>query len=197
MKPMMIAALLIATSIRGAIALDSGESQSFTAQEPGGEQSVSTQQVGGERFAAVSVGAGQGLRAVVSNVVVPAAGAEIEACPVLVRFFGADGKLVGQAQTVQLMPGQSSSVSAPLVAALTRAVVSIVDFTDPHRMCAVRTSLELFDAHSGNAIAVITAGRCIGNGRCSTSMVAPTTPAAGKSTKARHRAKAASEPKSH
>ena len=81
----------------------------------------------GALFAAVSVTNGQGVRAIISNVLAPANGAHLAPCQVQVSFFGADGSLIGNATTVQLKPGESTSVPASHPSKLVRAVVSAGD----------------------------------------------------------------------
>ena len=66
----------------------------------------------GAGFAAMSLTKDQGMRAIVSNVLAPANGTHLAPCQVQVRFFGADGSLIGDATTVQLKAGESTSVSA-------------------------------------------------------------------------------------
>src|SRR6266481_2627941 len=90
---------------------------------------------GGERFPAVSLIDGQGVRVVLSNVLVPAAGTTPSECPVLVRFFGADGTLIGDARTVRLKPGASVSVPAAPSSGLVRAIVSVTaDASNPNKI---------------------------------------------------------------
>jgi hypothetical protein len=92
-------------------------------------------------FAAVSLTDGQGARAIISNVLVPANGGHLAPCQVQVSFFGADGSHIGNAKTVQLKAGESASVPASQPSKLVRAVVSI-DVVDPAKLCALRTRME-------------------------------------------------------
>src|SRR5947207_7856813 len=56
----------------------------------------------GERFAPLTLIAGQGLSAAVSNVLIPKQAGAQTACPVEVRFFAADASLIA-AQSLQLL----------------------------------------------------------------------------------------------
>jgi hypothetical protein len=103
----------------------------------------------GARFAAMSLTKDQGMRAVVSNVVAPANGTHLAPCQVQVRFFGADGSLIGDATTVQLKAGESTSVSASNPSKLLRARVNIGDVGDTAKLCLLKTSVEIFDVQTG------------------------------------------------
>jgi len=121
------------------------------------------------RFAAMSLNSGQGARAIVSNVLAPANGSQLAPCQVQVSFFGADGSLIGKATTAQLKAGESISVPAQNPSKLLRAVVSIGDVVDPAKVCALRTSVEIFDVETGMTF-VSVAGEFIGsNSECSVS----------------------------
>src|SRR5258708_31144474 len=102
----------------------------------------------GARFAAMSLTNGQGMRAVISNVLAPTNGTRLAPCQVQVSFFDADGSLIGNATTVQLKAGESTSVPASNPSKLVRAVVSIGDVVDPAKVCALRTSVEIFDVQT-------------------------------------------------
>ena len=106
----------------------------------------------GARFAAITQVDGQGVRAVVSNVLAPA---QLAPCKVQVSFFGADGSLIGQATKVELRAGESTSLSASNPSKLVRAVASIGDVADPARMCALRTNLEMFDVRTNSTLASV------------------------------------------
>jgi uncharacterized cupredoxin-like copper-binding protein len=128
---------------------------------------------GGERFAAVNLGEGQNLRAVVSNVLIPDAATTPAACPVVVQFFGADGSLVGSAKTVDLNPGTSASVAAKSESGMLRAIVSVhadasnpSEVADPGGICAIRTTEEVFHRGSGQTLQAIPSVECLGNGAC-------------------------------
>jgi hypothetical protein len=100
----------------------------------------------GERFPAVTIIAGQGVAANVSNVLIPPPAA---ACPVAVSFFAGDGTQIGSTQNIELKPGATASVTASAPApGLVRAIVSIAD-TSRAQNCALKTDLEVFDATSG------------------------------------------------
>jgi hypothetical protein len=101
------------------------------------------------RFAAMSLTGGQGARAIVSNVLAPANGTELAPCQVQVSFFGADGSLIGKPTTAQLKAGESISVPASNPSKLVRVVVSISEVVDPAKVCALRTSVEIFDVQTG------------------------------------------------
>jgi hypothetical protein len=87
------------------------------------------------RFAAMSLVEGQGVRAIVSNVLALANGTHHAPCQVQVSFFGADGSLIGKATTVLLKAGESTSVPASNPSKLVRSIVSIGDVVDPAK-CA-------------------------------------------------------------
>src|ERR1700676_64767 len=126
----------------------------------------------GARFAAMSLTSGQGARAIVSNVLAPANGTQLAPCQVQVSFFGADGSLIGKATTVQLKAGESISVPTSNPSNLVRAVVSIGDVVDPAKVCALRTSVEIFDVQTGTTFATVSGESISSNSECSVS-VAP------------------------
>jgi hypothetical protein len=103
----------------------------------------------GARFAAMSLAKDQGMRAIVSNVLAPAIGTHLAPCQVQIRFFGADGSLIGEATTVQLKAGESTSVSASNPSTLVRANVSIGNVVDAAKLCLLKTSVEVFDVQTG------------------------------------------------
>jgi hypothetical protein len=103
----------------------------------------------GARFAAMSLAKDQGMRAIVSNVLAPAIGTHLAPCQVQIRFFGADGSLIGETTTVQLKAGESTSVSASNPSTLVRATVNIGDVVDPAKLCLLKTSVEVFDVQTG------------------------------------------------
>jgi hypothetical protein len=107
------------------------------------------------RFAAMSLIDGQGVRAIVSNVLAPANGTHLAPCQVQVSFLGADGSPIGKATTVQLKAGESTSVPASNPSKLVRAIVSIGDVVDPAKGCALRTSVEIFDVQTGTTLASV------------------------------------------
>jgi hypothetical protein len=138
----------------------------------------------GARFAAVSLTNGQSVRAIVSNVLAPANGAHLAPCPVQVKFFGADGSLIDNATTVQLKAGESTSVPASHPSKLVRAIVSIGNVVDPTKVCALRTSVEIFDVQTGTTF-VSVSGEFVGsNSECIVS-VAPALGAARKKLSSR------------
>ena len=136
------------------------------------------------RFAAMSLTDAQGARAIISNVLATANGTHLAPCQVQVSFFGADGSLIGNATTVQLKAGESTSVPASHPSKLVRAVVSIGDVVDPAKVCALRTSVEIFDVQTDTTF-VSVPGEFIGsNSECSVSM-APALVAARKNISGR------------
>lgn len=123
----------------------------------------------GARFAAMSLTKDQGVRAIISNVLAPANGTHPAPCQVQVSFFGADGSLIGNATTVQLRAGESTSVPASRPSKLVRATVSIGDVADPAKVCALRTSVEVFDVQTDTTF-VSVPGESIGsNSECGVS----------------------------
>jgi hypothetical protein len=145
-------------------------------------------QAKGARFAAMSLTNDQGLRAIISNVLAPANGTHLAPCQVQVSFFGADGSPIGNATTVQLKAGESTSVPASHPSKLVRAIVSIGDVVDPAKVCALRTSVEIFDGQTGLTF-VSLPGESIGsNSECSVS-VAPALGAARKNVSGRKNSK--------
>ena len=117
--------------------------------------------VEGARFAAMSLTGGQSARAIVSNVLAPANGTPLAPCQVQVSFFGADGSLIGKPTTAQLKAGELISVPASNPSKLVRAVVSISDAVDSAKVCALRTSVEVFDVQTGTTF-VSVPGESIG-----------------------------------
>ena len=145
------------------------------------DQLVTSRGVEGARFAAMSLTKDQSARAIISNVLVPANGADLTPCQVRVSFFGADGSLIGNATTVQLKAGESISVPAAQPSKLVRATVSISDVVDPVKVCALRTTVEIFDVQTGTTF-VSVPGESIGsNSECRVS-VAPRHSAARKNS---------------
>jgi hypothetical protein len=126
----------------------------------------------GARFAAMSLTSDQGARAIISNVLAPANGNHFAPCQVQVSFFGGDGSLIGDATTVQLKAGESTSVPASNPSKLVRVTVSIGDVVDPAKVCALRTSVEIFDVQTGMTFVSIPGEPMGSNSECSVS-VAP------------------------
>jgi len=125
----------------------------------------------GETFAAVNVTHGQGVRAVVSNVLAPAAGTPPAACPVVVQFFKGDGSSLGSPESVDLDPGVSAAVPAGSASGMVRGTFAVLadpsDPTktgDPDGICAIRSSQEVFDVTSGKTLFVNPSAVCVGNG---------------------------------
>ena len=135
MKEILFAALALATMC------------SSTAQA---NEQAALPRVEGGRFAAMSLTNGQGLRAIVSNVIAPSTNdTQLAPCQVQVSFIRADGSLLGNATRVQLKAGESTSVSASQPSKLVRAIVSVGDVVDSAKVCVLRTSVEIFDMQSG------------------------------------------------
>jgi hypothetical protein len=103
----------------------------------------------GAQFAAMSLTKDQGARAIISNVIAAADVTHLAPCQVRVSFFGADGSMIGNTTTVQLKAGESTSVPASQPSKLVRATVSIGDVVDPAEVCALKTSIEIFDVQTG------------------------------------------------
>jgi hypothetical protein len=136
--------------------------------------------VEGARFAAMSLTKDQSARAIISNVLTPAEGSRLTPCQVRVSFFDADGSLIGDATTVQLKAGESILVPAAQPSKLVRATVSISGVVDPAKVCALRTTVEIFDVQTGTTF-VSVPGEPIGsNSECSSS-IAPLHSATRKS----------------
>jgi hypothetical protein len=133
------------------------------------EELAASPRTEGAHFAAVSLTNGQSARAIISNVLEPANGAHPTPCQVQVSFFNADGSLIGNATTVQLKPGESTSVPASHPSKLVRAVVSVADVADTTKVCVLRTSLEIFDAQTGTTF-VSVPGESNGSGSKSKSV---------------------------
>ena len=148
------------------------------------EELAASPRAEGARFAAMSLTKDQGLRAIISNVLAPANGTVLASCQVQVSFFDADGSPVGDATTVQLKAGESTSVPASHPSKLVRAVVSIGDVVDPAKACALRTSVEIFDVQTDTTF-ISVPGEFIGSSsECSVS-VAPALVAARKNISGR------------
>jgi hypothetical protein len=126
----------------------------------------------GERFAAVTLSSGQAIRALVSNVRIPASGDSTDPCALTVSFFGADGSLIGGAQTLHLAAGESETVSAGSASGVVRAIVSLAN-DDPKHLCAVKANLEVFDSHTGGTLVLLPGQNCIGAEPCSTPLDDP------------------------
>ena len=121
------------------------------------------------RFAAMSLNNGQGARAIVSNVLAPANGTQLAPCQIQVSFFGADGSQIGNVTTAQLRAGESISVPAQNPSKLVRAVVSLGDIVDPAKVCALRTSVEIFDLETGTTFVSVSGEPLGSNGECTAS----------------------------
>jgi hypothetical protein len=106
-------------------------------------------------FAAVTLTDGQGARTIISNVRVAENSVRFAPCQVWVSFFGADGSLIGNATAVQLKAGESTSVPALRPSKLVRAVVSIGNNVDSAKVCALRTSVEIFDVQTGTTLVTV------------------------------------------
>jgi len=165
---------------------------------------------GGERFPAANVIAGENIRAVISNVLIPDGATVDGACPVRVDFFRADGSLAGGGETVNVKPGASASVAAasqsddadtvktkPGASAskaapeMLRAIVSVhadpsnpASVADPGGICAIRTTQEVFEKASGLTREITPSVQCLGNGACEAGL--PTLAVTRPSPRPRH-----------
>jgi hypothetical protein len=119
--------------------------------------------VHGAYFAAMSLTGDQGMRATVSNVVQPSSDPRLAVCSVQVRFFGADGSLIGDATTVQLKPGESTSVPASNPPKLVRATVTTDELINGSKPCLLKTSIEIFDVQTGMTFVSMTGETLDGN----------------------------------
>jgi hypothetical protein len=143
------------------------------------DQLAASARAEGACFAAMSLTNGQGARAIISNVLAPANGADLAPCQVQVSFF-----LIGNVTTVPLKAGESTSVLASQPSQLVRATVSIGDVVDPSKACELRTRVEIFDVQTDTTF-VSVPGESIGsNGECSLS-VAPALGAARENVSGR------------
>jgi hypothetical protein len=124
------------------------------------------------RFAAVSVTESQGVRVIVSNVLEPSNAPSSDPCPVEVRFVGADGALLGETRILQLDAGVSSSVSAVHPSSLVRAIVNVGEAGPATKTCAIRTSLEVFDAQTGTTFLSVPGESSVATRECITTEVA-------------------------
>ena len=125
--------------------------------------------VEGARFSAMSVTKDQGVRVIVSNVLVPANDIRPAPCQVQVSFFGPDGSPIGSATMVQLKAGESASVVASQPSKLVRSVVSIGNVADPAKVCALRTNVEIFDVQTGTTFVSVPGESINGSTECSVS----------------------------
>lgn len=157
------------------------------------DELAASSRAGDTRFVALSLSDGQGVRAVISNVLVPANGAHLTPCRVQVSFFNADGSLIGDATTVQLKPGESTSVPASDPVKLVRAVVSVADVADATKVCALRTSLEVFDAQTSTTFVVVP-GESYGSSSERSVSAAPAVGGAQKSVSGRESSAAIATP---
>jgi hypothetical protein len=146
----------------------------------GSSATQATSPVAEGSFAAVSLTESEGLRAIISNVIAPANADSPSSCQVTVNFFGADGAFIGESKTVQLKPGESISVPASDPPRLVRAAVSVDQVADLPQLCALRTSLEIFDVRTGTTF-VSVPGEFI-NGNTEYAPTAPPPAVAAKST---------------
>jgi hypothetical protein len=119
------------------------------------------------RFAAVSVSAGQGVRAIISNVIASGKDTDFTPCQLQIRFFGPDGSLIGDPSTVQLRAGESSSIPAAARASgLLRATVSLVGGSETSKFCELRPRVEVFDLQTDTTFLSLAAEPFDGSGRC-------------------------------
>lgn len=150
----------------------------------GRAEEIALSRAEGMRFAAMSLTSGQGVRAVVSNVLLSTGVADLAPCNVQVSFFGADGSLIEKTTTVQLKAGELTSVPASNPPKLVRAAVSI-DAASPPNACALRTTLEVFDVQTGTTFVVVPSENIDSNNECNVSVVAQPLRAARRNVSAR------------
>jgi hypothetical protein len=105
-------------------------------------------------------------------------------CQVTVNFFGADGALIGEPKTVQSKPEESKSVAASDPPRLVRAAVSVDHVTDSPQLCALKASLEVFDARTGTTFVSIPGEFINGNAECAPTAPAPTVAATSTPSRA-------------
>jgi hypothetical protein len=120
----------------------------------------------------MSLTSGQGVRAIVSNVLTYTGTNDIPPCKVQVSFFGPDGSLIENSTTLPLKAGESTSVAASNPTKLVRATVSI-EATSPANACALRTTLEVFDVRTGTTFAAVPSENISSNNECSVSVAQP------------------------
>jgi hypothetical protein len=125
----------------------------------------------GENFVAVNLFDGQGVRAVVSNVLAPPAGTTVTTCPVTVTFLNGEGNPVGSAETVNLNPRVSATVGARFAPRVVRTNLTLfadplnpTEPGDPNNICAIRSSQEVFEVFTGRTISANPSPNCIGHG---------------------------------
>jgi hypothetical protein len=186
MKSILITVLALVAAVF-AVATFSNSGRSFAAVPTGGvcEESLGTlnfaaltvAQVSrclpavGENFVAVNLIDGEGVRAVVSNVLAPAAGTAVAACPVAVTFLNGEGSPAGSSETVNLNPGVSATVTAKFAPRFVRTSLTLfadpsnpTEPGDPNGICAIRSSQEVFEVFTGRTISANPSPHCIGHG---------------------------------
>jgi ligand-binding sensor domain-containing protein len=100
-------------------------------------------------FAALTVSEGQSARAIISNLATSDGGTNSATCKLQVRFFGPDGSLVANAETLELKRGESRSVAASKPLHLLRVSISIERDIEASKPCDIKARLEVFDLHTG------------------------------------------------
>jgi hypothetical protein len=99
------------------------------------------------RFAATTVTADQGARAVISNLATSASDPNV-ACHMQVIFYGSDGAVINKEEQA-LKPGASISIVAKAPRGLLRATISIEAGVDASEPCDLIARLEIYDVHTG------------------------------------------------
>jgi hypothetical protein len=147
------------------------------------DQRTASSQAEGPLFAAMSLTKDQGMRAIISNVLGPGNDSHQAPCLVQVSFVAGDGSQIGNVTTVQLKAGESASVVALKPSKLVRASVSIGNVVDRAKVCALRTSVEIFDVQTDTTFVSIPGESFGTNGECSAPaahFVAPKNLSSGK-----------------
>jgi hypothetical protein len=99
------------------------------------------------RFAATTVTADQGARAIISNLAASASDSNV-ACHTQVTFYGTDGAVINKEEQA-LKPGASTSIVAKAPRGLLRATISIETGVDASEPCDLIARLEIYDVHTG------------------------------------------------
>jgi hypothetical protein len=134
-----------------------------------GQALAAPSQTGSAVFSALTVSTGQSARTIISNVSASDGGSTPAACQFQVKFFGPDGTLVGNGETVRLKPGESRSVTVSQVMPLLRASVSIEGDVEASRSCELKARLEVFDLQTGTTFVSVVPDQSDAPSGCSAS----------------------------
>ena len=99
------------------------------------------------RFAATTVTADQGARALISNLAESASDLNV-ACHMQATFYGSDGAIINKEERA-LKPGASTTIVAKSARGLLRATISIELGVDASEPCDLIARLEIYDVHTG------------------------------------------------